>query len=381
MKYFLLSLLLLTSFSASLSAQDFIIRGKMEGLRKGVSISVLKQELPLDYDAAKSNAEADAMEGGEVDPMQYVEVKTIASAYVEEDGVFELRGHIDHPQLVTLITNNLEFVEREYKDMPDTERYKHVHWTYTPIFLDNEEYTISAPKYEMLTNEPITDDCVITGGEAQADFNEYNRMKDDMEFIETHPASVVSVYLADNMLTNGYNLTSEQIQHLESCITGCPIDPLRYEKFVTRAKLAERTATGTPVIDLSLATPEGAPRQLASILPKSKYLLLDFWASWCGICRAGTPRVKEIYHKYTRDQFEVISISCDTSLDRWKTAMAKDCMPWAQYILTPQGYQDFFAKYQASGVPYLLLLDADGKVIANPDSPEKVHDILAELMP
>lgn len=381
MKYFLLSLLLLTSFSASLSAQDFIIRGKMEGLRKGVSISVLKQELPLDYDAAKSNAEADAMKGGEVDPMQYVEVKTIASAYVEEDGVFELRGHIDRPQLVTMITNNLEFVEREYKDMPDTERYKHVHWTYTPIFLDNEEYTISASKYEMLTNEPITDDCVITGGEAQADFNEYNRMKDDMEFIETHPASVVSVYLADNMLTNGYNLTSEQIQHLESCITGCPIDPLRYEKFVTRAKLAERTATGSPVIDLSLATPEGAPRQLASILPKSKYLLLDFWASWCGICRAGTPRVKEIYHKYTRDQFEVISISCDTSLGRWKTAMAKDCMPWAQYILTPQGYQDFFAKYQASGVPYLLLLDADGKVIANPDSPEKVHDILAELMP
>lgn len=381
MKYFLLSLLLLTSFSASLSAQDFIIRGKMEGLRKGVSISVLKQELPLDYDAAKSNAEADAMKGGEVDPMQYVEVKTIASAYVEEDGVFELRGHIDRPQLVTMITNNLEFVEREYKDMPDTERYKHVHWTYTPIFLDNEEYTISASKYEMLTNEPITDDCVITGGEAQADFNEYNRMKDDMEFIETHPASVVSVYLADNMLTNGYNLTSEQIQHLESCITGCPIDPLRYERFVTRAKLAERTATGSPVIDLSLATPEGAPRQLASILPKSKYLLLDFWASWCGICRAGTPRVKEIYHKYTRDQFEVISISCDTSLDRWKTAMAKDCMPWAQYILTPQGYQDFFAKYQASGVPYLLLLDADGKVIANPESPEKVHDILAELMP
>lgn len=381
MKYFLLSLLLLTSFSASLSAQDFIIRGKMEGLRKGVSISVLKQELPLDYDAAKSNAEADAMKGGEVDPMQYVEVKTIASAYVEEDGVFELRGHIDRPQLVTMITNNLEFVEREYKDMPDAERYKHVHWTYTPIFLDNEEYTISASKYEMLTNEPITDDCVITGGEAQADFNEYNRMKDDMEFIETHPASVVSVYLADNMLTNGYNLTSEQIQHLESCITGCPIDPLRYERFVTRAKLAERTATGSPVIDLSLATPEGAPRQLASILPKSKYLLLDFWASWCGICRAGTPRVKEIYHKYTRDQFEVISISCDTSLDRWKTAMAKDCMPWAQYILTPQGYQDFFAKYQASGVPYLLLLDADGKVIANPESPEKVHDILAELMP
>ena len=381
MKYFLLSLLLLTSFSASLSAQDFIIRGKMEGLRKGVSISVLKQELPLDYDAAKSNAEADAMKGGEVDPMQYVEVKTIASAYVEEDGVFELRGHIDRPQLVTMITNNLEFVEREYKDMPDTERYKHVHWTYTPIFLDNEEYTISASKYEMLTNEPITDDCVITGGEAQADFNEYNRMKNDMEFIETHPASVVSVYLADNMLTNGYNLTSEQIQHLESCITGCPIDPLRYERFVTRAKLAERTATGSPVIDLSLATPEGAPRQLTSILPKSKYLLLDFWASWCGICRAGTPRVKEIYRKYTRDQFEVISISCDTSLDRWKTAMAKDCMPWAQYILTPQGYQDFFAKYQASGVPYLLLLDADGKVIANPESPEKVHDILAELMP
>lgn len=390
-----LSLIITFLLSVTASAQEFCIRGNLKGLKRGISVSILPQEDPLDADYAKRNAQADEMESGDLSNYVHVD-RTIAKTTVTEDGILEIRGHIDRPQLVTLITTNIDMVEKDGANLPDSERYKAIHWSYTPVFLDNADYVIGAPAYDLLTNEPITDQCVITGGEAQTDFNTFNlmlqkakqpdapylkpeeRAKVGWEFIKSHPTSVVSVYLADEMLSNGYNLTSAQIQQLQAGITACPIDTLRYQKFKRKLQIASHTAAGNPVVDLSLLSPDNAPAQLVDIIPQGKIVLIDFWASWCGICRAGTPRIKELYAQYPRSQFEVISISCDTSSDRWRTAMQKDDMPWAQYLLTKQGYQDFFARYQASGVPYLLLVDAEGKVIANPGSPEAVAEYLQQ---
>ena len=392
----ILSLLLPLSLSAQ-SDQGFTIRGHLSGLKKGVSISILKDEKPLDFDRGKSNAEADAFEGAGIMDAMTPDNREVAKTFVTKDGVFELHGHIDRPQLVTLITNNLDMVEKANKGKSDEERFAGIRWTYTPIFLENAEYTIGTNKYELLTDEPITDKCVITGGEVQADFNAYNLMlkasQGDKEYLEgkdrdavvrqfiaSHPTSVVSVYLADHMLDDSSNMTAEEIRSLASSIMGCPLDTARYNRFVQKARIAELTASGNPVVDLELTSDKGDATTLVAAIPSGKYVLVDFWASWCGICRSFTPAIKEIYNKYPRSRFEVISVSCDTSDERWRSAMQKDQMPWAQYLLTKQGYSDFFAKYQTNGVPYLLLVGPDGKVVCNPDRPSQVDSLLQKFL-
>lgn len=352
---------------------NFSIQGKMSGLKKGVTIAILAAE----HDGA------DSFDNTE-----------IAVTKVEKNGDFFISGHVDHPQKVTLITNNLEMLG----DKAEKDNYKHVHWTYTPMWLEPGEYVIKTPKYSLLTDAPLSKDCIIEGGQAQKDFNDLNRAKlekgiaeynPDIEtlakvewdFIVSHPTSPVAINLACEKLTNGYNLTQEQIEFLGKIITDCPSDKSRYANFIHRLEIARLTANGNPIVDLDMTTPSGERCQLADIVKKyeGKYLLVDFWASWCGICRAGTPKIKEYYNTFPHDWFDVISVSSDEKTDAWHAAMEKDQMPWAQYCLTPQGIKDLMEKYQIIGVPYYLLISPEGKVIANPSGVENIGTYLEKL--
>ena len=151
-----------------------------------------------------------------------------------------------------------------------------------------------------------------------------------------------------------------------------------FNRFTERARLAEKTTVGSPIVDLDLVTPDGTRCQLADIVKShaGKHLLIDFWASWCGICRASTPAIKTLYGTFDHAQFEVISVSCDEDDAAWRKAMQDDQMPWAQYCLTPDGYKAFFANYQTIGVPYYLLVNPEGKVIANPSGIDEVERLL-----
>jgi len=360
---------------ADISAQqsNFCVRGKMSGLKKGVTISII---------SAERNADGS------------LDFSDIATTTVAKAGEFLISGYVDHPQLVTLITNNLEMLGEK----AEKNGYKQVHWSYTPMWLEPGDYVIKAPKYSLLTDAPLTKDCIIEGGQAQKDFNDLNRAKMDnniaeynpdmdalakveWDFITTHTTSPVAVYLACEKLTNGYNLTSEQIDFLSNTITSCPSDTARYSQFYRRIEAARLTANGNPVVDLDMVTTNGERCQLSDIVKsyEGKYLLVDFWASWCGICRAGTPTIKEYYNKYPREWFDVISVSSDEKSDAWFNAMEKDQMPWMQYCLTPQGMKDLLSKYQIIGVPYYLVLSPDGKVIANPGRVDDIGELLEKL--
>ena len=367
-----LTLLLTSCFCAAASAvaqnAEFTLRGHVPGLKPGIEVALMSNE-----------------DNG---------FENLATATVGKGGRFELRGHVEHPVLCTLTTNNLNQISKEV----DRGDYKHVHWTYTPVFVDNVDMQVSCPKYSLWNDAPISDNFRISGGQVQEDFNDYNLMLAQcgladmwtadperldsarLSFIESHPTSVVSVKLAAEKLVGGYNLKADEIKHLQETLTGCPADTARYASFQRSAELALLTANGNPLVDLDLVTPSGERCQLSDVARgREGLLLIDFWASWCGICRASTPEIVELYNQYPRQQFDVISVSSDEKSDAWQQAMDKDRMPWAQYCLTKQGFRDFFEKYQITGVPYYLLVNSDGRVIGSPARVSSIKEVIEAM--
>ena len=96
---------------------------------------------------------------------------------------------------------------------------------------------------------------------------------------------------------------------------------------------------------------------------KNKYLLIDFWASWCGPCRANNPELKKLYYKYKDRGLDVLSISLDIDAQKWKAAIKKDNMDWFQGSDLLGEQAGIGSRYRITAVPMYILIDNDGKII------------------
>ncbi|TKC09424.1 TlpA disulfide reductase family protein [Pedobacter frigoris] len=94
---------------------------------------------------------------------------------------------------------------------------------------------------------------------------------------------------------------------------------------------------------------------------RGKYLIIDFWASWCGPCRQEIPHLKEVYKKYKDQGLEILSVSVDAKPADWKKAMAEERMTWPQINAVES--KPVMASYLFSGIPYLVVVDKDGKIV------------------
>jgi thiol-disulfide isomerase/thioredoxin len=131
-----------------------------------------------------------------------------------------------------------------------------------------------------------------------------------------------------------------------------------------RSKYSQRfQIIGKKYEDFEFLTPKGNVRKLSDYIGKSKYILLDFWASWCAPCIADMPYLKEIYEKYNGKGFEIISISLDDSQRAWQRGLDKIDAPWI-HLSDLKGIKSEMANaYKISGIPFSVILDNTGKII------------------
>ena len=125
--------------------------------------------------------------------------------------------------------------------------------------------------------------------------------------------------------------------------------------------LKERMEIGHVAPDFSLPTPDGK-KNLGPKDFRGKFLVIDFWASWCGPCRNEIPVVKKAYDKYHAKGVEFLSVSIDKNDKKWREAMEEEKMPWAQ-VLAPEAGKGVMKSYQFSGIPFIILLDQEGKIV------------------
>ena len=127
---------------------------------------------------------------------------------------------------------------------------------------------------------------------------------------------------------------------------------------------AEGIAEGTVAPDINLPTPEGTNLALSSL--RGKYVLLDFWASWCAPCRHENPVLVENYNKYKAKGFTIFQVSLDQTADAWKEAIKKDNLSQWSHVSDLKFWECAPAKvYGVQGIPANFLLDKEGKIIAS----------------
>ena len=138
------------------------------------------------------------------------------------------------------------------------------------------------------------------------------------------------------------------------------------------------TNIGKPAPNFTLKNTEGKDVALSSF--KGKYVLVDFWASWCGPCRAENPAVVKAYQKFKDKGFTILGVSLDDKKDKWLEAIKKDKLDWTQ-ISDLKGWKSSAASlYGIKGIPMNFLIDKDGKIIAKGLRGEDLEKKLGEVM-
>lgn len=150
-----------------------------------------------------------------------------------------------------------------------------------------------------------------------------------------------------------------------------------YLDMKNRAEVLNRVAPGAMAPVFTAVTLVGDTISLADL--RGKYVILDFWASWCIPCRAETEHVKELYHQFHERGLDVLSVSSDKDERAWRKAIEQDGMVWNQGILLGENKKHVYELYGVVGIPAIWVIDREGKIIAKGLRGEKLKEFCADL--
>lgn len=220
---------------------------------------------------------------------------------------------------------------------------------------------------------------VITGSAAADRYKAYlqNARKIDIEaFIKEQPASIVSAFVLYRYYSPA--LSPEEIERYTALLDPS-LSGTQYVKLLKELPATLRgTAIGTQAPDFALPGPDGKIIRLSDHF--GKYLLVDFWAAWCGPCRRENPNVVRVFNKYKDKGFSVFGVSLDSKKEAWVKAIGQDGLNWPQ-VSDLQFWNSGPARlYGIRGIPGNVLLDQSGKIIARNLRGEELEKKIAELL-
>lgn len=287
----------------------------------------------------------------------------IIDTIVAKDGCFEHSFQLDSITGLYLVTRNM--------------------WRFSVVAIPNEEFTLEG---DLLTRYDI-DGSDFYADYHQVDFLLENIKPEDgadqiLEFMRNNPDNEANIELVTRISQLDTEKTEEAIALISDKVKNG-----RMKNFIDRKvadirarieeerRVAELQAPGRQAPDFTLNDMDGNPLSLSSL--QGKYIVLDFWGSWCGWCIKGFPEMKEYYQKYA-GKFEILGIDCNDPVEKWKESVKEQGLPWL-HVYNPQE-STLLKEYGIQGFPTKIILDTEGKIVKTivGESPE-FYALLDEL--
>ena len=195
-------------------------------------------------------------------------------------------------------------------------------------------------------------------------------------YVASNTSSVIAPYLTVSNLLSGFS-----VSQIDSTL-GTFSEEIKGSKYVVsmqeRSAKMKTTEIGAVAPLFTQNDPEGNPISLESF--RGNYLLIDFWASWCGPCRKENPNVVAAYEKYHDMGFDILGVSLDDNGDKWVAAIDKDGLTWS-HVGDLKGWANEVGQlYGVNSIPHTILLDKDGVIIAKNLREEELHEKLEEVL-
>lgn len=266
------------------------------------------------------------------------------------------------------------------------------------LFKNRAEYPLFLEKGNKIKIEGKADDLSyleITGNTPNKEFTAFQEGLQGLgtpsdkvleekaeEFIRQHHSSLVSIYLLDKYFVQKETPDYSKIKSLIEMMTGTLQDRPYIEQLDENIKQVEKVSDGKYAPYFNLPNLKGEKLTRSSEEFKKKYLLVNFWASWCDSCRTRNAELRDIYRTYKKNKdIALLGISLDLDKKAWKEAIVQDSLEWQQ-VCDFSGLNSEIAKqYNISTLPTTFLLSPEGKILAKGLRGDALRQKLKDVLP
>jgi len=259
-----------------------------------------------------------------------------------------------------------------------------------PNELPTSDRTISLflqPSEQVRIMHPMVfSDAVITGSPANTEYRKLIGVSKEglADYMTANPSSPLLTFAFNNYIGDPRSLRTEDVPKVRSLFNMLPDSVRRLsnsqaflQKLDNMQTFDKNVVVGQPAPDFTQNDTSGHPVKLSSF--RGKYVLLDFWASWCGPCREDNPNVVKAYHKYHDRGFEILSVSLDQQEKAWKKAIRDDKLDWTHVSDLKYWNNALVKLYGVQGVPQNFLIDPQGRIVARSLRGEDLDKKLGEI--